>query len=490
MGIDPNLKLILDQLQILLLQFERPVVNRQIGGIVLAALIAVLLAKGFWHHAHSPLLSWAHTPSDEKRSQYKVALTILVEYLTLPILSLILLQLTITLFEAQGALATLIAQTRTFFWVFLGYRSVVALLYIFIGKSAFRLYHHRLLEPSFWLIFGIFIIKGPLDLGILGQITLFSFFGDPLTVDDLFRAIIALYFLFTIAWALQQMLQDYIAPRSTIEPGAISAALTLGRYVIICIGILIVFATLGIDATSLTVIGGGLSVGIGFGLQTIISNFISGIILLFEQSLRPGDIIEVDGVLGTVDKLSIRATTVRTFDNVEKIIPNETLFTSTVTTYTQSSRVIRVVITIGASYNSEPKEVMEILLNAAQEHGLVLEEPEPAVFFQDYNSSSIDFHLAIWLADPNYLKRVPSDLRLMIWKEFEKRGIEIPFPQQDLHLRTGFPWEQLENRTDDNLAVPEVAKSVAPPDNLKPPDLEKNMSANPEAEDFPDSAEH
>ena len=487
---DHNLRLIFDQLQILLLHFERPVVYLQASGIIIATLIAAVLTKSVWHYSYAPLFSWANKQADEERGQYQLGLTTLVEFLTLPVILLITLQITITFFEARGALATLIVQTRAFFWVFLVYRVIVALLYIFIGRSIFRRYHYRLLEPSFLLILCLFIFKGLIDLRVLGQITLLSLFSDPLTVADLFGAIIALYYLFTIAWVLQHTLQDYIAPRTTIEPGAISASLTLGRYLVICIGIFIVFAALGVDGTSLTVIGGGLSVGIGFGLQTIISNFISGIILLFEQSLRPGDIIEVDGVLGTVDKLSIRATTVRTFDNVEKIIPNETLFTSTVTTYTQSSRVTRVVMTIGVSYNSEPKEVMEILLAAAQEHGLVLEEPEPAVFFQDYNASSIDFHLAIWLADPSYLKRVPSDLRLMIWNEFEKRGIEIPFPQQDLHLRTGFPWEQVEKQPTDNLAVPHIPQGVAEPDTLKSTTSAQNISTNPEAEDFPDAAEH
>ena len=195
--------------------------------------------------------------------------------------------------------------------------------------------------------------------------------------------------------------------------------------------------------TTLALISGGLSVGIGFGLQEIVANFISGIVLLFEQSLRPGDVVSMENEMGIVKSLGIRATTVRTLDNVEVIVPNQAFLTSAVTTYTKSDRIVRVKIPVGVSFGSDPKEIREVLLTIARQHHLVQEKPEPAVRFIGFGDSSIDFQLEIWLDDPMLAMTIKSDLRFMIWKAFAKRNIEIPFPQRDLHLRSGVPWEQL-----------------------------------------------
>jgi potassium efflux system protein len=174
-----------------------------------------------------------------------------------------------------------------------------------------------------------------------------------------------------------------------------------------------------------------------------VANFISGILLLFEQSLRPGDIVSVGGEMGEVKKLSIRATTVNTFDNIELIVPNQLFLTSTVTSYTRTDRFVRVLIPIGVSYNSDPEAVRETLLAVAQRHGLVQEQPEPVVHFMGFGDSSLDFRLAVWVDDPLLRLNVASDLRFMIWKAFAEHSIEIPFPQRELHLRSGVPWEEL-----------------------------------------------
>ncbi|MCB0187047.1 MAG: mechanosensitive ion channel, partial [Caldilineaceae bacterium] len=191
-------------------------------------------------------------------------------------------------------------------------------------------------------------------------------------------------------------------------------------------------------------IGGGLSVGIGFGLQELVANFISGILLLFERTVRPGDMIEVSGQKGVVDKLRMRSTVIRTFDNTEIFVPNKNLLTSSFTAYTQTDRVVRRLLTVGVSYDSDPSQVRTILQDVANRHGLVLKKPEPLVFFLGFGASSLDFQLAVWVDDPLNAMRVASDLYFMIWNEFEKYEIEIPFPQQDLHLRSG-PWDHLQD---------------------------------------------
>lgn len=145
--------------------------------------------------------------------------------------------------------------------------------------------------------------------------------------------------------------------------------------------------------------------------------------------------------MGEVKNLSIRATTISTFDNVELIVPNQRFLTSTVRTYTKSNRLIRVLIPIGVSYNSDPKVVRDLLLAEVQRHNLVQAQPEPAVHFMGFGDSSLDFRLAVWVDDPLLMLGVASDLRFMIFKALAEHNIEIPFPQRDLHIRSSVPWE-------------------------------------------------
>jgi small-conductance mechanosensitive channel len=433
-----NWQIIRDEFEKLIIYFLRPTVHMQLLAIILAAVASWGLAKGLRRSIHHYYNPWVASLPNKSVKKSAHTVTLFIDTIGYPAITLIILSLVIGLIEGQGWPANLIRWSKLFFWALLGYRFIISVLYGVFGKNQVNPYQRRILAPIFWLMVGLWVTGTFINLPPLADVELFTLFSDStFTLGRLFWLVLVLYFLFTVAWLAQEIILQVIGPRTQVDPGTISAALTIGRYVILSLALLIIFWEIGFDPTSLTVIAGGLSVGIGFGLQSIISNFISGIVLLFEQSLRPGDVVEVGGILGTVEKLNVRATTVRTYDNVEMIIPNETFFTSAVTTYTHDSRITRILLTIGAGYDSDPQEVMDILLAAAQRHGLVLNEPAPDVFFENYGDSSIDFHLAIWVEDPSHRKRVPSDLRLMIWKEFEKHGIEIPFPQRDLHIRSG-----------------------------------------------------
>jgi small-conductance mechanosensitive channel len=441
---DSTLQLIWEELETVWLFLLRPVVHLQLLAIGLAILAGWILSRGLRRWSRHYFYAWVNRWPDKKAQWYGHALGTIIEIADFPAVTLAILPLVIAIYQAQGMLTALISRAIVFFWILLSYRIFIAGLHIFWGRQEVQPYLSRLLAPVFWISVTFWLTNTMINLPILAEINLFTLSGEnSFTLGKLFWTAFVLYFLFTMAWVIQNIVLKFIVPRTTIEPGAINAALTIGRYIVLLLGVIIVFTEIGFDPTSLALIGGGLSVGIGFGLQSIISNFISGIVLLFEQSLRPGDVVQVGGVIGTVDRLGIRSTIVRTYDNVSMIIPNETFFTSTVTTYTHDNRITRLILTIGAGYNSDPKEVMEVLLQAAEEHGLVMKDPAPTVFFENYGVSSIDFHLAIWLEDPSYRKRVPSDLRLMIWKEFARRGIEIPFPQQDIHIRSGIPWDKL-----------------------------------------------
>ncbi len=204
------------------------------------------------------------------------------------------------------------------------------------------------------------------------------------------------------------------------------------------IGVLVILGTAGIDLTTLNVLAGAVGIGVGFGLQTITNNFISGLIILFERPVKVGDRIQVGDVTGDVVRIGARATTIRTNDNIEIIVPNADFISSQVINWSHSDREVRLHIPVGVSYSSNPEEVRDILLEVAASHHGVLTHPPPDVVFMEFGDSSLNFDLRVWTSDyitkPKILR---SDLNFAIRKEFRSRGVEIPFPQRDIHVRSG-----------------------------------------------------
>lgn len=196
---------------------------------------------------------------------------------------------------------------------------------------------------------------------------------------------------------------------------------------------------LGIDLTALTVIGGAIGIGIGFGLQKITSNFISGIILLAEKSVEVDDLVELtDGTQGFVRHSAARYTLIETFDGKEVMVPNEDFITNRVVNWTLTSKKGRVEILVGVAYGSDLDKVKEILLEAAREHPRCAQDPGPQSFLEGFGNSSIDFSLYFWVDDVTEGRREPkSDVQFAIWRKFVEHGVEIPFPQQDLHIKSG-----------------------------------------------------
>ncbi|MEZ4638264.1 MAG: mechanosensitive ion channel [Caldilineaceae bacterium] len=351
-----------------------------------------------------------------------------LEHTYSPIVAILLGELAEYAFDSAGWQSGLLSEGLIFFWLLLVYRLVVTVLYAWQGERDAQRTNHRVVLPLFLFVL-VFttarVLSGIVDLA---GIRLFSISDNAISLGSLYFAIVILYAFLLVSWTFESLLEKVILPRSGADVGLSNTIQTVTRYIVITAGILAALATLGIDFSTLAIIGAGLSVGIGFGLQELVANFISGILLLFEQSIRPGDIVEVEGRMGTVEKLRIRSTTVRTFDNVEVIIPNQQLLTSSVTTYTHTNRRIRIRMSIGASYDADPQEVRDALMTACSRHGLVLKEPAPLVFFVGYGASSIDFEIMVWVEDISTMYQTRSDLFFMIWREFEKRQIEIPYP--------------------------------------------------------------
>jgi small-conductance mechanosensitive channel len=231
------------------------------------------------------------------------------------------------------------------------------------------------------------------------------------------------------------LLDEQFAGRD-MEKGARLSVGRLLQYFIVLVGFVIMLSTLGIEWTNLTIILSAFGVGIGFGLQSIVNNFVSGLILLFERPIREGDTINVGTERVHIKKIGLRATHVRTFEHADVIIPNANLVTNPVTNWTLGNREVRLSIPVGVSYGSDVQLVGEILLARAKEHHDVLHSPAPQVLFMNLGESSLNFELRVWIEDADQSLAVRSELYQDILAKFREAKIEIPFPQRDLHLRS------------------------------------------------------
>lgn len=251
------------------------------------------------------------------------------------------------------------------------------------------------------------------------------------------------YVLIYFTGKLQRWLAEKLNKRPSLDYGTAQSITSILRYALIAIGFVIILQAAGIDLSTVTVMAGALGIGVGLGLQNIVSNLVSGLVVMFERPVKVGDRIEVGGVLGDVVKLSLRAATIRTNDNIEIIVPNNEFINGNVTNWSHSSRDVRLNIPVGVSYSSDPEVVKKCLLSAAEECKMVLEFPEPDVVFDGFGDSALNFELRVYTAThvnkPRVLK---SALNFLIFQKLKEADIEIPFPQRDLHLKSGLKEQQ------------------------------------------------
>jgi small-conductance mechanosensitive channel len=254
---------------------------------------------------------------------------------------------------------------------------------------------------------------------------------------DLLAFIFLAWLSFQVSRLVCFVLDEDFLPRLTLPRGVPAAISHLTHYAILLLGFLIALTAAGFDVGRLTILASAFGVGIGFGLQNVVNNFVSGLILLFERPVHVGDKIQLSqDVIGEVTRIGIRASVVKSVDGADILVPNGNLISNELTNWTLSDRKRRITIPVGVAYGTKPRKVVEMLKELAAAHPEVLSDPAPVVFFMGFGESSLDFSVRVWVGQFEKSFQVRSDLALAINDAFEEQGIEIPFPQRDLHLRS------------------------------------------------------
>ena len=286
---------------------------------------------------------------------------------------------------------------------------------------------------DFWESVSQFLAK----IGEVFTTSLFKLGDSNISLGTIFYFLIGFIVLSYLAKRLRILLVDKLLLKANVDKGARNSIGLIARVLFMFIGSIVLIQTAGIDMSSLSLLAGALGVGIGFGLQNITDNFISGIIILFEKPIKVGDRIVVGNTEGDVINISVRATTILTNENVSIIVPNSEFISSRVINWSHNDRNIRFDLPVGVSYSEDPVKVREVLLKVAEENKNVLKRPEPIVFFDEFADSSLNFTLGVWTSTyTDKPRRLKSELYFKIFDAFKKEGIEIPFPQRDLHVKS------------------------------------------------------
>ncbi|MFW5873772.1 MAG: mechanosensitive ion channel family protein [Verrucomicrobiota bacterium] len=303
-----------------------------------------------------------------------------------------------------------------------------------------------LLREKFWaesVAFVAYLLSGFFGLALaeesvrlLDQLRLTV--GDfSVSAWEILAGILAFAFTLWISVAISRIIEGRVRKISRLTPSLKVLVSKVLRIIIVVIALIVAMSSMGVDLSALTVLGGAVGLGVGFGLQKVVSNFVSGIFLLLDNSIKPGDVIEIEGTYGWINNLRARYASVITRDGTEHLIPNEDLITERVINWSFTDNLVRQKVPIGVSYKEDPHRCIEIVLEATRSIDRVLSNPGPVCQLTGFGDSSLDLELRFWISDPaRGVSNVKSDVLLKVWDAFKENNIEIPYPQRDLHIRT------------------------------------------------------
>lgn len=290
-----------------------------------------------------------------------------------------------------------------------------------------------------WISFvlGQFLIAAPVWQAITTMFGHQFHLGNmSVSLGDVVAVLFTVWFSFQVSNFVRFIFLEDIAPRTQMERGVPLAIATLMHYAIVLLGFLLAINVAGVDMSKIAIMAGALGVGIGIGLQDVVNNFTSGLILLFEHNIKQADIIQCSNVTGRVETIGLRSSIVKTFDGAEVIVPNSQLVSAQVINWTQSDQERRIAIPVGVAYGSNPEQVIKALLAIASRDTNVLKDPPPTAFFLRFGDSSLDFELRAWVSNTDIVSEATSNLCIAIAREFAEHGIDMPFPQRDIYVRS------------------------------------------------------
>lgn len=426
-----------EQMRLMLIMIERAAVQRQIAVILLILLgswlapkLVDVVLKRLEHrppHAADPDLA---PPSSALRARV-IRWLRAVDFMLFPVIFLVLAQRAIYRFIENDWPHGLIDALLPIFWLLLGYRLIVGIVLAALPEQKSQRFANEVVQPVLWILI-LLIARSILfsTLGI-GEITLLTFSDVTINLGDLLNASITVLVALLLGWVVRNAVNNLMV-RNRAELDVANTVSNVTRYAVVSLGALIALSILGVDLGALAWIGGGLSVGLGFGLQEVFGNFVSGIVLVFERIVRPGDVIDVQGLRGSVTRVAMRATVLKTADNSEIFVPNKELMTKPVQAMTYSDRTTRVALDISVAYDSDLALAEKVLLETVQRHPLIISEPAPGVLLTNLTPYSMNFLAFGYVHEFGDSSRVKSELYQMVRDAFALHKIVVPLPRQDI----------------------------------------------------------
>jgi len=399
-------------------------------GVLLVATLVSLFVRSRWNRAVDMRIAG----STESTSRIIVLRT--TKRLSFPLTFAVLVLLAYSLFELFEYPAGLIYLAWSLAFVLAAISILVFLLRIAAAPDAGSNRMERVVSVTLWVVFALYLFGWlPVVNELLDSIA-FSIGEVRISLQGIIKFLIISAILVLVALAVSRYVEGRLSSSQVIDSGIQTGVVKVIRYGLIGIAVLVAMSMAGLELTTLTVLGGALGIGVGFGLQKVASNLISGFLILFDRSIRPGDVISIGESYGWVEKMRARYLVVRDRDGVDTLIPNEELITTRVINWSYGDHHVRLKIPVQISYGDDPKLAMRLLLAASSSNARVIDDPAPVVRLMGFGNDGINLELRVWINDPEQgVNNVRSDINLAIWDSFKAHSITIPYPQRDLHVK-------------------------------------------------------